>query len=74
LDLALAQIAAEYIEKLEILVRADSAGATHELAHYCREGSMRFSFGYELTESVRRDSRDPRGCLGSSARAGRQRA
>jgi Transposase DDE domain group 1 len=53
LDRALGQIPAEHIEQLEILVRADSAGATHELADYCREGRMRFSFGYELTESVR---------------------
>ncbi len=52
-DLALAQIPAEYIESLEILVRADSAGATHEFLDYCREGSMRFSVGYELTEQVR---------------------
>jgi hypothetical protein len=52
-DLALAQIPAEYIESLEILVRADSAGATHEFLDYCREGNMRFSVGYELTEQVR---------------------
>ncbi len=31
LDRALAQIPAEYVESLEILVRADSAGATHGL-------------------------------------------
>ena len=53
LDRALAQIPPEYIESIEILVRADSAGATHELADHCHEGNMRFSFGYELTESVR---------------------
>jgi Transposase DDE domain group 1 len=53
LDLALAQIPAQYIEGLEILVRADSAGATHGLVDYCREGNLRFSVGYELTESVR---------------------
>jgi Transposase DDE domain group 1 len=53
LDLALAQIPAEYIESLEILVRADTAGATHGLLDYCREGDMRFSVGYELTEPVR---------------------
>src|SRR5450631_3915413 len=53
LDLALAQIPAQYIESLEILVRADSAGATHGLIDYCREGNMRFSVGYELTEQVR---------------------
>jgi hypothetical protein len=53
LDLALAQIPAEYVESIEILVRADRAGATHELADYCREGRMRFSFGYDLTDTVR---------------------
>src|SRR5208282_10908 len=53
LDLALEQIPAEHIEGLEILVRADSAGATHELIDYCREAQMRFSVGYELTEPVR---------------------
>ena len=53
LDLALAQIPVEYIESLEILVRADRAGATHELADYCREARMRFSFGYDLTDAVR---------------------
>jgi hypothetical protein len=53
IDLALAQIPAEYVETLEILVRADSAGATHGLTDYCREASMRFSVGYELTEQVR---------------------
>lgn len=53
LDLALAQIPAEQIEGLRILVRADTAGATHGLADYCREHSMRFSVGYELSEQVR---------------------
>jgi len=53
IDLTLAQIPAEYVESLEILVRADSAGATHGLVDYCREANMRFSVGYELTEQVR---------------------
>ena len=53
LDRALEQIPAEYIESLEILVRTDSAGATHGLVDYCREGNMQFSVGYELTETVR---------------------
>jgi Transposase DDE domain group 1 len=53
LDLALEQIPAEHIESIEILVRADSAGATHGLIDYCRQASMRFSVGYELTEPVR---------------------
>lgn len=53
LDRCLEQIPAAQIESIEILVRADSAGATHELADHCHEGNMRFSFGYELTEAVR---------------------
>jgi len=53
IDLALGQVPATYLEGLEILVRADSAGATHGLIDYCREGNMRFSVGYELTEPVR---------------------
>ncbi len=53
IDLALAQIPAEQIESIAILVRADSAGATHETAEHCHEGNLRFSFGYELTETVR---------------------
>ena len=53
LDRCLEQIPAGQIESIEILVRADTAGATHELADHCHEGKMRFSFGYELTESVR---------------------
>ena len=53
LDCALGQIPREYIEDIEILVRVDSAGATHELADYCRDADMRFSVGYDLTETVR---------------------
>jgi hypothetical protein len=53
LDRALGQIPAEHIESLEILVRADTAGATHELLDYCREADLRFSVGYELSEAVR---------------------
>jgi len=52
LDRALEQIPTEYIEQIEILVRGDSAGATHGLVD-CREANMRFSVGYELTEPVR---------------------
>ena len=50
---ALAQIPAELIETIEILVRADSAGATHEVLHFCREHRLRYSVGYELTDQVR---------------------
>jgi hypothetical protein len=53
LDLALCQIPPGHIEGLQILVRSDSAGATHGLAEHCREHRMRFSVGYELTEPVR---------------------
>jgi hypothetical protein len=53
LDRALEQIPAEQIETITILVRADAAGATHALADHCREARMHFSFGYELTASVR---------------------
>jgi len=50
---ALAQIPAALIETIEILVRADSAGATHEVLHFCREHRLRYSVGYELTDQVR---------------------
>ncbi len=50
---ALAQIPAEQIETIEILIRPASAGATHETADHRFEGNLRFSFGDELTEQVR---------------------
>jgi Transposase DDE domain group 1 len=53
IDQALAQIPVELIESIEILIRADSAGATHEFAEHCHDANLRFSFGYELTETVR---------------------
>jgi len=52
LDLALAQLDPEALAG-EILIRADGAGATHELTEYCREGGIRFSFGFDLSEPVR---------------------
>lgn len=52
LDLTLAQLDPQALEG-EILVRADGAGATHELTAYCREGNLLFSFGFDLTEPVR---------------------
>jgi hypothetical protein len=52
LDLALEQLDPQALEG-EILVRADGAGATHELTVSCREANMRFSFGFDLTEAVR---------------------
>jgi hypothetical protein len=53
IDRALAQLPAEHVENMEILIRADSAGATHGTADHCRERNLRFSFGYELSEQVR---------------------
>ena len=53
IDRCLEQIPAGIVEELEIVVRADSAGATHDFLDYCREGNLRFSVGYELTEPVR---------------------
>jgi hypothetical protein len=53
IDRSLAQIPAEHVEMMEILIRADSAGATHGTADHCQRADLRFSFGYELTEQVR---------------------
>ncbi|MCA1700491.1 MAG: IS1380 family transposase [Actinobacteria bacterium] len=52
-EAALEQIPSEHIETIELLVRVDSAGATHELLDWCREGRIGFSVGFDLTESVR---------------------
>ncbi|MDX6670272.1 MAG: hypothetical protein QOI91_635 [Solirubrobacteraceae bacterium] len=49
----LQQVPAELIETIEIVVRADSAGATHELMDYCRQGRLRYTVGYELNDQVR---------------------
>ena len=68
IDRALGQIPAAHIEDLEILVRADSAGATHETAEHCQHAGLRFSFGYELTETVREQiPPNTRGSLDRSA-------
>jgi len=50
---ALEQIPAEHIETIELLLRVDSAGATHELLNWCRDGAVRFSVGYDLSDAVR---------------------
>lgn len=50
---ALAQIPASLIETIEIVVRADTAGATHELLDFCREHRLRYSVGYEIGDPVR---------------------
>jgi len=50
---AIAQIPAAHIETIEIVLRVDSAGASHELLDWCREGQIEYSVGYDLTETVR---------------------
>jgi len=53
LDAALAQLPKRVAAREAILVRADSAGATHELIGFCRDGRLRFSVGFDLTEPIR---------------------
>ncbi len=52
-EAALGQIPVEHIETIDVLLRVDSAGATHELIDWAREGRIAFSVGYDLTEAVR---------------------
>jgi hypothetical protein len=51
LDLALGQLDPQALQG-EILVRADGAGATHELTEYCQEAGILFSFGFDLSAPV----------------------
>jgi hypothetical protein len=53
LDAALAQLPRRVAAREAILVRADSAGAAHQLLDFCRDGNLRFSVGFDLTEPVR---------------------
>jgi hypothetical protein len=41
------------LEDIELLLRVDSAGASHELLDWAREARIGFSVGYDLTETVR---------------------
>jgi hypothetical protein len=50
---ALAQIPTEHVTDIDVLLRVDSAGASHELLDWAREGRIGFSVGYDLTEAVR---------------------
>jgi Transposase DDE domain group 1 len=52
LDLALEQLDQEALDG-RILVRADGAGASHDLTVYCREAGICFTVGFDLTEDVR---------------------
>jgi Transposase DDE domain group 1 len=50
---AIAQIPAEHVEGIELLLRADTAGATHKLLAFAREHRIGYSVGYELSDAVR---------------------
>lgn len=50
---ALEQLPADVATDSEIILRFDSAGATHGLLDWAREGRIRFSVGFDLTEPVR---------------------
>ena len=50
---ALVQIPVEHVTDIDVSLRVDSAGASHELLDWCREGRIRYSVGYDLTEAVR---------------------
>lgn len=54
LDEALEQIPGAVVAEIEILMRTDSAGSSHELLRHCREGRIRYSVGLALTEPLRR--------------------
>jgi hypothetical protein len=53
LDLALAQLPREARQTQPILVRADSAGATHAFLDHLRQRGIRFSVGFDLDQRVR---------------------
>jgi hypothetical protein len=52
-DAALQQIPRGLIEDIEVLLRVDSAGASHELLDWAHEANIRFSVGLDLRENVR---------------------
>ncbi len=52
-EAALEQIPTEHVADIDVLLRVDSAGASHELLEWCREGRIRFSVGYQISEGVR---------------------
>jgi len=52
-EAALEQIPRDRIEAIEVLLRVDSAGASHQLLDWAREGRIRFSVDFDLTEAVR---------------------
>jgi hypothetical protein len=53
-DLALEQLPRDVVEHAQIVVRTDSAAATHELTDELRAAQINFLMGFDLTETVRR--------------------
>jgi Transposase DDE domain group 1 len=52
-DLALEQLPRAVVESAQIVVRTDSAGATHELTDELRAAKINFLIGFDLTQAVR---------------------
>lgn len=52
-EAALQQIPREHIETIRVLLRTDSAGASHELLDWAQGANIRFSVGLDVRESVR---------------------
>jgi hypothetical protein len=52
-ELALAQLPRAVVETAEMVVRTDSAAATHEFTDELRAARVRFLMGYDLTAGVR---------------------
>src|ERR671924_1254323 len=53
LDDALQALPREVCADAQIVVRCDSAGATHEFLDHCRAACIQFSVGLQLTETLR---------------------
>ena len=52
-ELALEQLPRAIVEEAQIVVRTDSAGATHELTDELRAAQINFLMGFDLTEPIR---------------------
>jgi hypothetical protein len=53
-ELALEQLPRDVVELAQIVVRTDSAAATHELTDELRAARINFLMGFDLTDTVRR--------------------
>ncbi len=52
-QIQVAEHALAHIQDIELLLRVDTAGATHKLLAWAREHRVRYSVGYDLSEQVR---------------------